>query len=265
MRPSAWLSHAALGCLLLLAIAIVSGCASPVATDSEAPSAAASSLHTIFVVRQGWHTGIVVRAADVPEAAWPARRDFAGADHLEVGWGDREYYQAPEPSAWLALRALFWPTAGVLHVVGFSGPVERYFAAAEIVELRISEDGFARLVDYVRASHEFDATGQPIVLGQGQYGTSRFYASREEFHLFKTCNVWTARVLREAGVPVRGAPTVTAEGLMSALKPYARAIPPGAMSLVLRGHASCARAVIREGGRLPKRFGSAAHEFARSV
>ncbi len=197
------------------------------APSSDAPPAAASSLRTIFVIRHGWHTGIVVRAADVPEAAWPARHDFAGADYLEVGWGDREYYQAPDPSAWLALRALFWTTPGVLHVVGFSGPVERYFTAAEIVELRVSEQGFARLVDYVCTSYELDPTGQPIALSRGQYGTSRFYASREEFHLFKTCNVWTGRVLCEAGVPVCAAPSLTADGLMSALKPYGRAIPPG--------------------------------------
>lgn len=132
------------------------------APSSDAPPAAASSLRTIFVIRHGWHTGIVVRAADVPEAAWPARHDFAGGDYLEVGWGDREYYQAPDPSAWLALRALFWTTPGVLHVVGFSGPVERYFTAAEIVELRVSEQGLARLVDYVRTSYELDPT---LILG----------------------------------------------------------------------------------------------------
>ena len=34
-----------------------------------------------------WHSGIVVRAADVPATAWPARRDFASAEYLEVGWG----------------------------------------------------------------------------------------------------------------------------------------------------------------------------------
>jgi uncharacterized protein (TIGR02117 family) len=211
---------------LLIAVAIAPGCTVAPAIAPDPASAEAGPQRTIYVVRHGWHTGIVVRAADVPESAWPARRDFAGADYLEVGWGDREYYQAPDPDAWLALRALFWPTPGVLHVVGFSRPVERHFATAEIIELHVSEQGFARLVQYIRASHELDASGEPISLGIGRYGTSRFYASREAFHLFKTCNVWTARVLREGGVSLSSVPALTADGLITQLRPHGRMTSP---------------------------------------
>lgn len=211
---------------LLVAVAVAAGCATGIAAGPGAPPAATGDERTLYVVRHGWHTGIVVRAADVPERAWPARRDFPGADYLEVGWGDRAYYQASDPGVWLALRALLWPTPGVLHVVAFAGPVERHFATAEIVELRVTSDGFARLVDAIGASHELDASGAPIALGKGLYGTSRFYASREAFHLFKTCNVWTAQVLREAGLPVAAAPALTAEGLMTQLHPLGRTIRP---------------------------------------
>lgn len=109
-----------------------------------------------------------------------------------MGWGDRAYYQAADPSLWIGLRALLWPTAGVLHMVAFSGPVEHYFASSEIVTLQLTPQGFARLVAAISASHELYAAGRPIPLGPGLYGTSRFYASREAFHLFATCNVWAA-------------------------------------------------------------------------
>ena len=50
-------------------------------------------------------------------------------------------------------------------------------------------------------------------LGPGLYGDSRFYPAWESFHLFRTCNVWTAQALRAAGLPFRD--SITMEGLMA--------------------------------------------------
>ncbi len=212
--------------LLLALVVLASGCAAQ-SNPGAAPAADAQpTMHLVHVVRHGLHSGIVVRAADVPEHAWPARREFIGAEHLEVGWGDRAYYPAPDPSVWLGLRALLWPTAGVLHMVAFSGPVEHYFSSAEIVALQLTPQGFARLVAAVSASHELDAAGQPIPLGPGLYGTSRFYASREVFHLFATCNVWVAAMLREAGVPVSPTLSPTSGALFAKLRRHGQVIRP---------------------------------------
>ena len=212
--------------LLLALVVLVPGCAAQLNPGSAPAADAQATMHRVHVVRHGWHSGIVVRAADVPLQAWPARREFADAEYLEVGWGDRAYYPAPDPSVWLGLRALLWPTAGVLHMVAFSGPVEHYFASAEIVALQLTPQGFARLVAAVSASHELDAASQPIPLGPGLYGTSRFYASREVFHLFATCNVWVAAMLREAGVPVSPTLSPTSGALFAKLRRYGQVIRP---------------------------------------
>ena len=213
--------------LLLLALVVPApGCAVQSNPGALSAADAQATMHRVHVVRHGWHSGIVVRAADVSERAWPARREFIGAEHLEVGWGDRAYYPAPDPSVWLGLRALLWPTAGVLHMVAFSGPVEHYFASAEIVALQITPQGFAQMVAAISASHEQDAAGQPIPLGPGLYGTSRFYASREAFHLFATCNVWTAAMLREAGVPLSPTLSPTSGALFAKLRRHGHVIRP---------------------------------------
>ena len=212
--------------LLLALLVLASGCAARSNPGALPAADAQETTHRVHVVRHGWHSGIVVRAADVPLQAWPARREFADAEYLEVGWGDRAYYRAPDPSLWLGLRALLWPTAGVLHMVAFSGPVEHYFASAEIVALQITPQGFARLVAAVSASHELDATGQPIPLGPGPYGKSRFYASSEAFHLFATCNGWVAAMLREAGVPLSPALSPTAGMLFAQLRRHGQVIRP---------------------------------------
>jgi uncharacterized protein DUF2459 len=49
--------------------------------------------------------------------------------------------------------------------------------------------------------------------GPGLYGDSRFYPAWQQFNLFNTCNVWAARALRSAGLPIEDA--ITKEGLMS--------------------------------------------------
>ena len=205
-------------------VMLVTGCAAQSDLGAAPAADALAATHRVHVVRHGWHSGIVVRAADVPEHAWPARRELVGADHLEVGWGNRAYYQAPDPSLWLGLRALLWPTSGVLHMVAFSGPVEHYFASTEIVALQVTPQGLARLVAAVSANHEQDAAGQPIRLGPGLYGTSRFYASNEAFHLFATCNVWVAAMLREAGVSVSPALSPTSGMLFAQLRRHGQVI-----------------------------------------
>lgn len=220
---------------LLVLVVLAAGCAT--APDhGDALTADAQATHRLYVVRQGWHTGIVVRAAEVPVDAWPARRDFRAAEYLEVGWGDRAFYQAAAPSVWLGLRALLWPTPGALHVVAFNGPVERYFdTAEEIVTLHVTPEGFARLVTAIAASHELDAAGRPIPLGPGQRATSRFYASRDTFHLFRTCNVWTAGVLHGAGVPVNPALSHTAGALLAQLRRHGHTIHRAPRPIIAAG------------------------------
>lgn len=64
--------------------------------------------------------------------------------------------------------------------------------------------------------------GAPDHAGPGLCGRSRFCASREQFHLFKTCNVWVATAQQAAGVQVTPALTLTTERLMAQLRPLAK-------------------------------------------
>ena len=150
----------------------------------------------------------------MPPRAWPAQRDFPRAEYLELGWGDREYYQAEDFSVWLGLRALLWPTESAVHVVAFSGPIERAFPASEMVPLRVSPEGFERMVAFIAGTFHDDG----IRLGPGQREGSAFYASDRRFHLFETCNTWVARALQEAGLEVSPRRSISAEGLLSQLR-----------------------------------------------
>ncbi len=185
---------------------------------------------TVLVVSHGWHSGLVIPAAVIDDDAWPARREFPDAEHFEVGWGDRAYYQASDPGLWAGLRALLWPSPGVLHIVALRGAPSQHFPGAPRVTLHITREGAQRLVAAIAASHERDGEGQPIAFGPSLYGQGRFYASVERFHLFATCNVWVASRLRDAGVAVRPALALTT-GLLFSQFPQSTVRQPGPLAL----------------------------------
>jgi len=188
-------------------------CAAPV-MDLFPPGDNAST-KPIYLVSHGWHAGIVLRRADIPADLWPGNVDFPYAEFLEVGWGDKQYYQTPDAHFGITLRAALWPTSSVLHIVGFSGAVTAYYSSSEIIEIKLGEPGFELLSRYIAASFARDESGQALPLGRGLYGNSRFYLSHESYHLFNTCNVWTARALRAASVPITPSFSITVEQLMA--------------------------------------------------
>ena len=166
-----------------------------------------------YVVRHGWHSGIVVNRADIPPDAWPsgvAERDFAGCRCLELGWGNRVFYTAAHPTVLMAVRAALIPGPSVLHVAGFAGPATAVHQWAEVVPVSCTREQFAALCRALGDSFTRDASGHAASLGTGLYGfRSHFYAARGSYWLGDTCNSWTLREVRASGLPTRVGPAGT--------------------------------------------------------
>jgi hypothetical protein len=114
----------------------------------------------------------------------------------------------------MTVKAALWPTESVLHIVGFSGPVETYFPASEIVGIKLSLRGFERLCAFIQNAYARDASGAVTELGPGLYENSRFYLGRKKFHLLRTCNVWTAQAIRSSGFPITPLYAITASNII---------------------------------------------------
>ena len=181
-------------------------------------------LEPVYLVGHGWHAGIVLRRIEARAAHWPEQDDFPDAVFLEVGWGDRDYYQNPDPGLGDRLKGAFWPTPSTLHVVGFRREVTDFFPASEVIRIDVPEAGADSPAAFIHAAYARDEEGQPIVLGPGLYGESRFYAARERYHVFKNCNTWAARALREAGLPLRPKEILTAKDLLKQVRPFGETI-----------------------------------------
>ena len=202
----------------LTVIFLCNGCAASI--NGACPVAEKEPAKTIYLVSHGWHVGIVVKRVDIPDDVRLVHGDFSSAEYLEIGWGDRDFYQTPRPHLGIALKALLLPTTSVLHIVAFNDSVASYFPHSEIIMVRLSDAGFQRLIRYIAASYDRGPVGNLVPLGVGLYGVSQFYRSQETYHLFRTCNVWAARALYTAGCPVRPFLAITGDNLMSQVQSF---------------------------------------------
>ena len=211
--------------ILLFGLLLVPGCA---ATGKSHPLGGPGPTRPVWVVAPGWHSGLVVRRADLPDDLFPESADFPKATYLEVGWGDREYYRARDPGLWLALRAALVPGPSVLHVAGFRESPAAYFAPGEVRRIDLPEPAFRDLAAYLHRSIHRSGKARASPLGPGLYGDSRFYEAEGRFHLFNNCNAWTARGLRAAGLPAVPALAVTAGTLRGQARQWGRVEPASA-------------------------------------
>ena len=115
----------------------------------------------------------------------------------EWGYAERAWYLEKRQGFTGVLRALLWPTEGVVEV-GIHGSIwaERtQKPPVETFRFQISEAGYWSLRSYLRATI---ASEEPV----GIVGNSRFCVARRSYHLFHHCHHYTAKGLREAGLPI---------------------------------------------------------------
>lgn len=183
---------------------------------------AGSAAQRIWVVSNGWHSGIVLARADVPESVIPEIADFPHARYVEFGWGDAEFYPAREAGAWLALRAAF-PGPAVMHVAGLPDHPARVWPNVTILPFAVSAEALSRLLAFLRDSFDRAGAGRAVVSARGIYPFSLFYPATGRFHVFNNCNSWTAQALMAMGIGASLGGVNTADDLISRIRPFALA------------------------------------------
>jgi uncharacterized protein (TIGR02117 family) len=218
----------AAGLLVISAVLLAAACQSPAVVSAPSEAAPGEAQITVYVTSNGWHSAIVVPRAALPPGAIPEAADFPGAAYLSLGWGDAEYFPVREPTIGMKLRAALQPTPAVFHMAGLPFHPQDVFPADEVVELKTTAQGFAALIAYLDATFDRDGAERAQSSEPGLYRFSLFYPAKGKFHLFNTCNTWTARGLKAGGWPIRVSGTVTAEELMAQVRPLAARQDPKA-------------------------------------
>lgn len=179
---------------------------------------AAPATETVYVAALGWHTEIGIRADVIMGPLAALEREFPDASYVMFGWGQRDYYMAPDPGFADLLRALV-PGPAVMLVRGLHrSPVEA-FGATNVYAVPISKEGMHRLSQYLRRYLDKDGTLSRV--GDGPYPESAFYAAGGTYDIGNTCNTWTAEALNVAGVPVSAAGVVFAGQVIDRVRGFA--------------------------------------------
>lgn len=164
----------------------------------------------VWIEDNGIHTGIVlplVGPADIAGADWrdlisphDARDPAYGRhSHVAFGWGDRDFYV--NTPRWRDLRPMTVVNAaiGSSRTVMYVERIAEPRPAPHVRRVRLRPDEYARLVGFIRGSFDVGPSGRAHA--QPGYGAhDSFYAAKGRYTAFNTCNTWTGRALRRAGV-----------------------------------------------------------------
>ncbi len=180
--------------------------------------------HKVYIINQGWHTGIVLKVNEVNIADMPEIAEFQGNEYIDIGWGDEVYYRIPGFDVALALRALLSPTSSTLKIRTLNIPVETYYETYRYcIEYNLTDDEFKKLCRYISNTFLKSVDGGPVVL-ENRQNIVYFYKAVGEYHLFNTCNTWVADALDEAGFPVGSSMVVSASNLFDEISDFGKVL-----------------------------------------
>ena len=154
---------------------------------------------TIFLLSGPIHTDLVLPSTPALKDwfAFLARDGIDFGDWLIVGWGARDFYTTTGSYSDLRPGAVLKAVTGDRSVMRVQ-PIGPFTPHPDMTPLALSEAEYDRLLEAVRGG--FDGT-EPQRLNQpGQTGGDHFYAGAGRFHILRTCNVWVAEMLDEAGI-----------------------------------------------------------------
>ncbi|MCP4187675.1 MAG: DUF2459 domain-containing protein [Gammaproteobacteria bacterium] len=185
--------------LLLSVSFIIAGCAN----KSLEPYLEnyADFAESVYVIDHGRHTALVVKSEDIIERIGLADTFYNSFRFIEIGRGDAGFYREIEPQISTTLKALFLSTPAVLHLRAYNYPPYKRYPLSHTLKIRLSRTALDKLMTAVTASFELE-NKQAIELSEGSDKNSRFFQASGTYHLFYSCNNWTADMIEQADYPI---------------------------------------------------------------
>jgi uncharacterized protein (TIGR02117 family) len=200
-----WIGKTILGIVAIVLLYLLSAfCLSRITIDKEPDTSADVEL---FILTNGVHTDIVVPARN-EQMDWRTQVKLTNtkvADstykYLAMGWGDKGFYlETPtwaDLKAKTAFKAAFALSTTAIHATYYSTVTE----SETCKKMMISKEQYTRLINYITDSFQKDANGNfmPIVTNANYGDADAFYEAYGSYSVFKTCNSWANKGLKECG------------------------------------------------------------------
>jgi uncharacterized protein (TIGR02117 family) len=157
----------------------------------------------IWISSNGVHTNIIEHVSAKTYTWEKFLKPENGCEYLAFGWGDEDFYM--NTPTWadiklgVALKAAFWPTNAVIQI--YYVPYEPILSK-NIVKLYLTNAQIKKLNDYIYNTFSLDSTQMPIeLIPEKEPGNDyKYYKAKGKYSLLFTCNNWTSRGLKKAGI-----------------------------------------------------------------
>jgi uncharacterized protein (TIGR02117 family) len=123
----------------------------------------------------------------------------ADARYVAIGWGDRGFYL--NTPTWDDVRfstvfhALFLPSPSVMHISFYQNTHPSW------VSMQLCPAQATAMQTEIKKWFKTNADGHPQRIEGFDYGQNdRFFEGRGSYHCFRTCNVWTGRILKKGNI-----------------------------------------------------------------
>ena len=163
---------------------------------------------TIFVRTNGVHTWILVPKV-TPDMDWRPLvpgghlRDprWGAGDHVALGYGNRTFYLETPTWGDLTMKNAFLAAFGRGRSLMHADHDHRPQPSDDQRPITLSREEYRRLVAFARRSFQLDSKGRSMpLIGRGYGASDMFYEAVGPYSAVYTCNSWTGRALREAGM-----------------------------------------------------------------
>lgn len=175
--------------------------------QTQLPPAKNEQLYPVYVSSGGIHAEFVFDRFNSPYEwlALISPADVGLSDQsmrfMSVGQGAKEFFYEfldwDDLNLKLALRSIFLPNATAIHVE-FRHDLNPNL---DHFKLMIAREAYLKLADFVVRSFKITESSIRRIDNFNYVGRDGFFWGNESYHLFNTCNMWTARGLRVAGLP----------------------------------------------------------------
>ncbi len=180
---------------------------------------------TVYIRSNGMHSDFVfpVKTKERDWLAWFPREIYEGVDStynfVSIGWGDKGFYLDTPTWADLkvstALKATIGVSGSAMHIIYFQNPPVNDGEKGRL--LKISSKQYQKILHYIDNSFLLDDNGKIILIKHPDFDINdNYYEAKGSYSLFKTCNVWTGKCLKQAGIQI-GIWTPTAASVMSSI------------------------------------------------
>jgi uncharacterized protein (TIGR02117 family) len=153
----------------------------------------------IHFFRDGIHTHLVLPAGLLLKYIPGLKQQLQDSPWARIGWGDFQYYGASQQTLLSAARALLLPSTAVIAVLGVSSIRDQVSATNRVYSINSNQVIEDALAQFIAGYFKQGSRGQLTQVREKSSGEV-FFKARGIYMFINTCNNWTSRGLRIAGL-----------------------------------------------------------------